>query len=200
MYHIFKIRRVSIRNEGKQNTMKLQKIIYSTIFLFGISCDNSYQTAFQFPPIHSSFKLPPMEYAKLSSLVRNYVIDKAGSKSNNGKVFCSYEILGVTGNDNNLSLYINALIQEYYHKDNMLIKGAGSFLPIALSIAMKNSGYQILKCEIPRDGPDNWKDCKRIFPKAVLNKVRDFEYGGIRVGKLMDDIEEQVENQYSQLE
>ena len=107
-----------------------------------------------------SFNKPEIKSETESYLVANIITANFG-----GKVFCSYKPLGALDIED--EMYVWALCQEYYLKENVLTEGTGASLPIA--IVVKNG--KIIEHKVPRDGSLYSQDIKTIFPKDVQKKI-----------------------------
>lgn len=102
--------------------------------------------------------------AALIKTLKEYIIQKEGHTSKYGKVFVSIDLFGVEKNGNNLDAYLWALIQEYSTSNGELSQGAGSSLPMKITLKTQGRSYLPAAYSIPRDGTFYSKDIKKIFP------------------------------------
>jgi hypothetical protein len=101
--------------------------------------------------------------------IKTYLATNVASRGFNGQSHCAYEVLGAEATDRGYSLYLWALCQEYYPKDNKLELGTGSSFPIALVVRRNGDQLEPVSHRQPRDGALYAEDMPTLFPKSVLD-------------------------------
>jgi len=110
--------------------------------------------------------------AKLAGVTKSYLEKKIGLAAFGGKPFCGYRLLDVEDHGSRVTEYVNAICQEFYLKGNgRLEKGTGVALPLALTIARGDDGFEVLSHQEPRDGNEFKPDVEKIFPQRVQPEI-----------------------------
>lgn len=102
--------------------------------------------------------------------IQDYLVRNIGISAFRGKVFCVYEPLdaeqGAEG-----KIYLWALCQEYYLKQEVLKIGSGASLPVALQVREENGHYEIIDHTVPQDGAYYRPDVRIIFPRSTWSQI-----------------------------
>lgn len=105
------------------------------------------------------------------ALVENTLVENIGQASFDGKVFCSYDVLGTEAWADGMDVYVWALCGEYYLDNGVLTLGTASSLPVAIHMQKAGRVYEVVSCEIPSDGMDYMPSIQRIFTAAAIQKM-----------------------------
>ena len=101
--------------------------------------------------------------------MQDYLAANIGETAFDGVVFCAYDVLASTQEDNTSTLYLWVLCQEYYQENQRLEQGTGISAPVG--IILQDKGLQVLEHKMPRDGQDYGKDVQAIFPQSVWPQI-----------------------------
>lgn len=98
-----------------------------------------------------------------------YLVETFGIRTNDGKVFCSYQLLGYAQEDpDQKSLYLWVQCQEFYvDLESFLRAGAGISLPVVIHLLQNDAGYQIVSAQRPGDGEAWAHDVRKLFPEYL---------------------------------
>ena len=107
--------------------------------------------------------IPPVW--KNSDLIKTYLAQNIGIKSQSGKVVCAYRAFD-SDSLAPAALHLFALCQEYYKSDGKIQTGSGLQTPIILKLLWKNGEFQITGYAVPGLGDKYASDTKSMFPKA----------------------------------
>ncbi|WP_026675295.1 hypothetical protein [Alkalihalobacterium bogoriense] len=125
-------------------------------------------------------------------IVEKYLSEEVMNPNFGGEIFVAYEIL--ESDKNKGEIYLWALIEEYYKKDEDIETGSGMSVPIVLSVrGHNNDSLEILSHSIPREGSYP-EDIKEMFPKKIQNKI--LNYSSNHIGDLIEEIENRVKENY----
>lgn len=86
-----------------------------------------------------------------------------------GTPFCDYKIISFEKNNNKIKLYLWILAQEYYIKNNSLLKGSGGEFSAIVTIKKEGNKFKFLNCNISRE-IETYRSLN-IFPKSIRNKA-----------------------------
>jgi hypothetical protein len=115
--------------------------------------------------------LDPAQFAS-SPAIKIYLNTQVASRGFNGTAYCAYEVLGAEATDRGYSVYLWALCQEYYRKDNKLDVGTGSAFPVALVVQRNGDQFEAISHRQPRDGALYAEDLPNIFPKSIVDLLQ----------------------------
>ncbi len=107
--------------------------------------------------------------------INDYLKSKVAIKGFDGNVYCAYEILAETGAHPD-TLYLLALCQEYYEKQQTKYPGTGVIVPIALQLKWVGDSFTIVKHQTPKLGSDYAADVRSIFPSAIAQNILNDKY------------------------
>jgi hypothetical protein len=117
---------------------------------------------------HFPFKKVPQFYSKVYDVVNGYLTDSLPTRcAKNSKSFANFEVFICEGNDDSMDLYMHYFVQEFYVKNDSLLKGCGHPSEIMLSLVLRDNSYYITKCiKKPYSGGDeNGKLPRKLFAK-----------------------------------
>lgn len=123
----------------------------------------------------------------------HYHLETKDSKPNYNvsdfKVFTDIANLGIKEKNDEIYVYVWALVESYYVQDGKLISNSGSSMPY--KFILKNE--EVVDYEIPLDGKEYNKSIKKIFPLDIQEKLNE---------QLVDNnkIDIEVEKYYSYLD
>lgn len=110
------------------------------------------------------------------------------------KTFAAYDLLGVSENGNEKTVYLLADIQTYGVESSIGIgPRSASFLPIALNLREENGSHTVVGNRQPRDGTYNWPDIQQIFPEKYHETILNYPRTG-KGQELGRAIKEKVNN------
>ncbi len=113
--------------------------------------------------------------------------EEVNTNIDNFKVFISMEKFGVEQKNDEIYVYVWALVESYYIQEGKLICNSGSSIPYKFTIIDGN----VEKCEQPLEGTNYAPSIKRIFPKEIVRKIYDVDGA-----KLNSDVKKQVREYY----
>jgi hypothetical protein len=147
----------------------------------------------QRPVQESQTTLDSAQFASSQS-IKTYLNTQVASRGFNGMAYCAYEVLGAEATDRGYSLYIWALCQEYYRKDNKLELGTGGSFPVALVVQRNGDQFEAISHRQPRDGALYAEDMPVIFPKNVLSilKSDSTDRSNQRVARLQAEVRKEA--------
>lgn len=108
--------------------------------------------------------------AKDDGVIQSYLDQKVLSPLFGGKVFSAHKVLGTAEG----KVYVWALLQEYYKKDNKLEMGTGWSVPLVLTVQNGTNGMVVSEHKYPGDGSLFTTDVKSLFPKGLQQEIFDF--------------------------
>lgn len=137
--------------------------------------------------------LDPGQFAASAS-IKTYLNTRVASRGFNGTPYCAYEVLGVDVTDRGYSLYLWALCQEYYQKDNKLELGTGSSFPVALVVHRDGEKLEAVSHRQPRDGALYAEDLPMIFPANILSILQSdsADRANQRVARLHAEVQKEA--------
>jgi hypothetical protein len=132
-----------------------------------------------------------LERFSSSPIIKDYLTQKVASESYGGKAYCAYEVLdaeksGASGE----RLYLWAVCQEYYRKNQKLEEGSGSSIPIALTIRTENEKIEVLSHQVPGNGSHYVRDLEAMFSKKALVLANSMQ--NERVAKLLNAVRQEA--------
>lgn len=84
-----------------------------------------------------------------------------------GKTFFAYEKLGIEKSNSRTNVYVWLYAQEYYEKNNQLLKGTGVSLPVVLYF----NNDTLSAINAPRAGSLYHDDIQNIFPDFIKSNA-----------------------------
>lgn len=115
------------------------------------------------------------------------------------KTFAAYDLLGVSENGNEKTVYLLADIRTYGVDPSIGIgPRSASFLPEALILKEENGSFTVIGHQQPGDGAYYWPDVKQIFPEEYHEMILNYHKTG-RGQELAQSIREKV-NKYLRAE
>jgi hypothetical protein len=110
------------------------------------------------------------------------------------KTFVAYDLFGVSGNGNETTAYLWALIKTYGVEPEIGIgPRSGSSLPLVLTLKEESGSFTVIGHRQPGDGSNWWPDVKQIFPQEYHQKIINYHKTG-KVQELKQTIREKVNN------
>jgi hypothetical protein len=103
-------------------------------------------------------------------VIQTYLDQKVLTPIFSGKVFSAHTVLGTDSG----KIYVWALLQEYYKKDNAIERGTGWSVPLVLTVEKGSNGTVIVKHQYPGDGAKSAEDVKLLFPKDLQKEIFNF--------------------------
>lgn len=130
--------------------------------------------------IKTTTKVVNSNEQKLYETVKQYLIKKEEENHHIGreefatngddfKIFIDMAELGIEENGDETYVYVWALIESYSVQEELT--SSGSSMPYKFTIKDNN----IINCEIPEDGEEYAKSVEKIFPKEIIEKIKDSE-------------------------
>ena len=113
--------------------------------------------------------------------------EEINTNINDFKVFISMEKFGVEQKNDEIYVYVWALVESYYMQEGKLICNSGSSIPYKFTIIDEN----VEKCEQPLDGTEYAPSIKRIFTNEIARKIYDVDGS-----KLNKEVKKQVSEYY----
>lgn len=107
--------------------------------------------------------------------INDYLKSKVAIKGFSGNVYCAYDILSETGSRPEI-LYLLALCQEYYEKQQTKYPGTGLVVPIALQLKWAGDSFTVIKHQTPKMGSAYEADVRSIFPTALAQNILSDKY------------------------
>lgn len=132
--------------------------------------------------------------AKNSEIVQKHLDEELMLPSFGGKVFSSFEVLKITGDE----IFLWAYLQEYYQSDNKVELGSGWSVPVALLVDDTGESLVVWSHKIPGDGSKYSSDIKTIFPEDIQQEILDFP-GSEKHSKLVAASGQRAERYFSDL-
>lgn len=123
-------------------------------------------------------------------IIKDYLNQKVASKGSGGKAYCAYEVLDAEKSGASERLYLWAVCQEYYRKNQKLEAGTGSSSPVALTIRQENEKVEVLSHQKPRDGSYYSPDLEAMFSKKALRSAESMN--NERVNKLQKAVRQEA--------
>lgn len=121
-----------------------------------------------------------------------YKLETKESKPNTDikdfKVFTNIAKLGIEKKQDEINVYVWALVESYYVQNGNLVTNTGSSSPYKFRI--KNN--EVIDYETPKDGEEFEQSCKKIFPKDIRKKLGESLVNS-------DELKKEVRNYYSYL-
>lgn len=97
--------------------------------------------------------------------IKNFLIEKIGVSAYGSKVFCAYQIMGSEQENQIIKIYLWAVVQEYYVKQQSLEEGAGTSEPVVIFVKMQDGKYQIFDY---KDAGVGYQYLEENFPPSIL--------------------------------
>jgi hypothetical protein len=123
-------------------------------------------------------------------IIKDYLNQKVADKGFGGKAYCAYEVLDAEKSGTNEKLYLWAVCQEYYRKNQQLETGTGGSFPVALTIWTENEKVKILSHQKPRDGSYYTPDLATMFSKKALVAAKSVK--NEQVAKLQNAVKQEA--------
>lgn len=101
----------------------------------------------------------------LAAAIQAVMLERFGDANFGGRPFCSFLLFAPPQADasGTISLYLEYLCQEYYLVNGILEEGSGGAQPVALRMAKRTGGWEVLECWTPQRG--NWgPSIRAVFP------------------------------------
>lgn len=108
-------------------------------------------------------------------IIEQYISDQSDSFLEEGMTFMSTHYFGNRFNDDKLEVYLWVRFSEYDTKDGKFEEYSGYSIAHKITINTKDDSFEIIECEIPKDGSEYIKSIKEMYPLAVRSKVMNFE-------------------------
>lgn len=107
----------------------------------------------------------------MNDAISKYLEENMSFKAIAGKVFEAHELYGTEEKDGKVKAYIWSRLQEYDFKDGSLIDGAGTSMPLVLTLEKKGDTYNVLDFSAPQDGSQYFESIKKLFPEKYIEKI-----------------------------
>ena len=132
------------------------------------------------------------DLGRFSSLpaIKDYLNQKVAGRGFGGRAYCAYEVLDAERSDASQKLYLWAVCQEYYRKDQKLEAGTGGSFPVALTIRKENEKAEVLSHQIPGNGSHYRPHLEAMFSKKALASASSVNNG--RVAKLVKAVKQEA--------
>ncbi|MCY6370047.1 hypothetical protein [Clostridium ganghwense] len=110
----------------------------------------------------------------LNKVTSQFISEIPYFKEEKGKIFCSYEVLGISEKSNEVTQYLDVLAQEYYIENGELKEGTTGAYPVVITIKREGKDYNVQSYKLSKELEKT--DAIKILPKSIQKKVLSDEY------------------------
>lgn len=123
-------------------------------------------------PSEAPVILPTAAAPGIAGLIDSYLAEQIGSAYMGGRVFCAYELMDWVHDEHQqqTTLYLWVLCQEYLAVGDTLEKGTGVSVPVALYVSQTGDGWQMAH-RLPGDGTQYGQDVRILFPQHLWGEI-----------------------------
>lgn len=112
----------------------------------------------------------PLPKTALDNIVEENVAPLAFKPNFGGKIFGAYNLIASEKTGDTIKIYMYLVAEEYYVKDNKILKGTAGAFPTIVVVKQDGNKYIYEKAIISR--VEEEEEANNIFPKAVQRKAR----------------------------
>jgi len=131
---------------------------------------------------------------EIQKAVFTFLPEEIKDNESGGKTFCSSYLYGIEKNTkkSEVAAYIYAYCEEYYLKEESVIKASGISSPAKITFRVEKNNLTFSSLELPKEGSAFESSIRQIFPESYIKDVLK----GVNISDFSPSPKVQAENYY----